>query len=95
MIRRWLPTRSAGRPFLDHETNPTHGLDQGGLAGRLKLFAQIPHIDVQQVVVTHPVFAPEGIEDAASLMHLVGLAGQMLEQVELSGGEVDRLPPPC
>ena len=79
--------RSDGEAVADtaHRANDLAIGDAG------ELLAQVRDVDVDDVVVAEPVLTPHGVEQLTASQHLAGIGGELVEQIELDLGEVDRL----
>src|ERR1700709_2930826 len=82
------PTRWSGsRPLV---LNGVPGDSSG-----LELAADVLHMAVDGAIVRLGVGAARGVEQLGAGEDPAGVAGESGEDLELGGGEVDRLPPPA
>ena len=83
--------RSGSRTFTlpQHVAGAAHGVQQARLAPRLELAAQVGDEDVDRVGLGERVVAPDVVEEGLARDDEPGVAHQVLEQLELAGGEVD------
>src|SRR5262245_9563400 len=93
MIRVRMDTRNtarwtSGRP--QHIADPAHGVQQARLAGRLELVAQVADVHVDDVARGGGGQAPHRVEQLRAAQHLPGMSEEVVQQVELLRGEVDR-----
>src|SRR5579884_2123468 len=77
------------RGFPQHVADPTHRVDQPGLAAGLGLAPQVADVDLERVTGGREVVAPDLLEDAASGQHPARVGQQQLEQGELGAGQAD------
>ena len=82
----------SGRRFIgrQHEADAAHGVDHPRLAVRLQLAPQIADEHVHDVAVHLEVVAPHPLQQLLAAQHDAAMAGQLLEQLELAPGQLDR-----
>src|SRR3989304_2368246 len=85
------------RSGLEHVAGAADGADKVGLAGGVKLLAQVADVDLDGVGLDLEVVAPDLLEDRLLGEDLAGVAGHELQELVLPGrglyGSPPRLPP--
>ena len=64
------------------EPHPAHGVQQLWLLRSLDLAAQIAHVDIQGVGVTHERCTPDAFQDLQPRLHLAAVPHEVGEQIE-------------
>src|SRR4051812_13325796 len=85
-LRTWRHKSVSRRP---------HRLDRDGTVSRLELLPEVSDVDLEHVRAGVVVVAPNGVEDLAAGQHLVGVAHQVREQLELPSSEANAVACPA
>src|SRR5438477_4515793 len=81
-----------GSGLADHVADAADRVDQARLAGRLRLPAEVAHVDVERVRHHAEVEAPDTGEDQRPRQDPARVAQEELEQAELDRRQFDRAP---